>query len=130
MERVQAVVWVDHSEARVIALGNGRVESKLIQSTLHPDHKDSKTASFRSGHALESGPYFSAIVGALQFAKEILIVGPGGARKTLAHFIHDQVPSLAPRILGVEPFEQPSEDEIVDFARKYFQRNDTTTPAL
>ena len=130
MKRVQAVVWVDHSEARVIALGEGRVESTFIRSTIHPQHRDFKAASFRSGHAHEDRSYLIAIAEALQFAGEVLIVGPSGARKTFAHFIHDHVPSLAPRILGVEPFDHSSEAEIVGFARKYFERNDIMAPAL
>lgn len=130
MDHSRAVAWVDHSEARVIAFGTGGTVSKLIRSTIHPNHIDYKAASFRSGHAHEDRSYLTAIAEALQTAREILIAGPGGARKTVAHFIHDQVPSLAPRTVGVEPFDRPSEAEIVDFARKYFERSDLMTAAL
>src|SRR5664279_2585083 len=95
MDHSHAVVWVDHSEARVITFGTGETASKLIQSTIHPNHIDFKAASFRSGHAPEDRSYLTAVAEALQGAREILIVGPGGARKTFAHFIHDQVPSLS-----------------------------------
>lgn len=94
-----------------------------MQSTIHPDHKDHKTTGFGSGHAHDQS-YLTAVAEALQSVREILIVGPGGARKTLAHFIHDQVPSLAPYIMGVEPLDRRSEPEILDFARKYFERSD------
>lgn len=129
MNHSHAVVWVDHSEARVITFGTGGTVSKLVQSTIHPDHIDHKAASFRSGHAHEDRSYLAAVAEALQSAREILILGPGGARKTLAHFIHDQVPSLAPRIMGVEPLGRRSESEIVDFARKYFERSELVTAA-
>jgi stalled ribosome rescue protein Dom34 len=124
MDHFHAVVWVDHSEARVIEFGIGGVVSKLIRSTIHPEHIDFKAASFRAGHAHEDRSYLTAVAEALQTASAILIVGPSGARKTLAHFIHDQVPSLASRIIGVEPLGHRSEPEIVDFARKYFERSD------
>jgi hypothetical protein len=124
MSDIRAVVWVDHSESRVVAFGTGGVVSKLIRSTIHPDHIDFKAASFRAGHAHDDGSYLTAIAEALQPASAILIVGPGGARKTLAHFIHDHVPSLESRIMGVEPLGHLSEPEIVDFARKYFERSD------
>lgn len=124
MDHSHAVAWVDHSEAHVLTFGAGRTVSRLIQSTIHPDHIDHKAASFRSGHAHDDRSYLSAVAEALQSVGQILIVGPGGARKTLAHFIHDQVPSLAPRIMGVEPLDRRSEPEIEDFARKYFERSD------
>ena len=129
MNHSHAVVWVDHSEARVITFGTGKTASKLIQSTIHPNHIDFKAASFRSGHAHEDRSYLTAVAEAMQSARNILIVGPGGARKTLAHFIHNQVPLLAPRIMGVEPLAYRSEPEIVDFARKYFERSDLVTAA-
>lgn len=124
MNYSDAVVWVDHSEARVITFGTGGTASKLIQSTIHPDHIDYKAARLRAGHAHEDRTYLTAVAEALQSVRKILIVGPGGARKTLAHFIHDQVPSLAPRIMGVEPLDHRSEPELVDFAHKYFERSD------
>ena len=124
-----AVVWVDHSETRVIEFGTGGVVSKLIRSTIHPEHIDYKAASFRAGHAHDDKSYLTAIAEALQPVSAILIVGPSGARKTLAHFIHDQVPSLASRIMGVEPLGHRSESETVDFARKYFERCDLMTAA-
>ena len=129
MDHSHAVVWVDHSEARVITFGTAGTTSKLIQSTIHPNHKDHRVASFRAGQAHEDPTYLAAVAEALQSAREIVILGPGGARKTLAHFIHDKVPSLAPRIMGVEPFDGRSEQEIVDFARNYFDRSALTAAA-
>jgi hypothetical protein len=129
MDHSHAAVWVDHSEARVITFGTGATTSNLIQSTIHPDHVDHKVASFRAGYAHEDPTYLTAIAEALKSAREILILGPGGARKTLAHFIHDKVPTLAPRIMGVEPFDGRSEQEVVDFARNYFDRSALTAVA-
>jgi len=123
MDHSHAVAWVDHSEARILTFGTGGTVRRLVQSTIHPDHKDHKTTGFGSGHAHDQS-YLTAVAEALQSVREILIVGPRGARKTLAHFIHDQVPSLAPYIMGVEPLDRRSEPEILDFARKYFERSD------
>ncbi len=83
-----------------------------------------------SGHAHDSKTYLTAVADALQSSREILIVGHGTAKNEFARFIRDHVPALAPRIMGVETVNHPTNGEIVGFARKFFEAKGLTMPQL
>jgi hypothetical protein len=70
-----------------------------IKSPDHEGHIHHKAGSVGSGHAHDAKAYLTAISNALRNNQEILIVGDGGAKTELAHFIRDHVPLLAPRIM-------------------------------
>ncbi len=56
------------------------------------------------------------------------MVGHSPARTAFAHYARDHAPDLAKRILGVEAMNQPTEPEVIAFARKFFEAKDRTTP--
>jgi hypothetical protein len=130
MPHFHAVVFIDHAEARIFSFGTGGVETKRIRPADHEGHLHHKAGSVGSGHAHEDKHYLTAVADALQPAHEILIVGHGDEKTALAHFIRDHVPALAPRIMGVEALDHPTDPEIVAFARKFFEGKDLTTPQL
>src|SRR5512135_1053297 len=123
-----AVVWIDHAETRIFEFGTTGVEQRRIRPTDRPGNIHHKAGTFGSGHAQPDTHYFSAIADALKPIHEVLIVGHGQAKTELAHFIRDHVATLAPRIMGVETLDNPSEGEIVAFARKFFEAKDRMTP--
>jgi stalled ribosome rescue protein Dom34 len=130
MKHFHAVVWIDHSEARVFSFGTDGVENKRIRPVEHGGNIHHHAGSVGAGHAHEDKSYLTAIADSLLSAREILIVGHGEAKTTLAHFIRDHVPTLAPRVMGVETLDHPTDPEIVAFARKFFERKDLSTPQL
>ena len=60
----------------------------------------------------------------------LLIVGHGTAKNEFARFVREKVPALAPRIMGVETVDHPTQGEIVALARKFFKAKDLTTPQI
>ncbi|HTN64521.1 MAG TPA: hypothetical protein VL147_23680 [Devosia sp.] len=58
---------------------------------------------------------------ALQPAKAIFIVGPGRAKTGLAGYLNEHFPAIAKQIWAIEPMDHPSDAELIDAARKYFQ---------
>lgn len=125
-----AVVWIDHKETRIFEFGESGVEQHRIKAETDGSHIHHKAGTVGSGHSHEGKAYLLAIADALKPNHEILIVGHGQAKTELAHFIRDHVPALAPRIMGVETVDHPSEGEVIALARKFFEAKDLTTPQL
>jgi stalled ribosome rescue protein Dom34 len=125
-----AVVWIDHRQAYVYEFGTEGVNEQHIKSPDHEGHIHHKAGTVGSGHSHDAKAYLTAIANAVRDNQEILIVGDGGAKTELAHFIRDHVPVLAPRIMGVEAMDQCSKGQIVAFARKFFEQKDHSTPQL
>jgi stalled ribosome rescue protein Dom34 len=123
-----AVVWIDHSEARIFELGTTGVEHKRVRPTDRRGNIHHKAGTVGPGHMPTDAHFFAAVVEALQPIREILIVGHGQAKTELAHYIRDHVPTLAPRIMGVETLDNPTEGEVVAFARNFFEIRDRMTP--
>src|SRR5580693_4026778 len=130
MPHFHAVVFVDHKEALVFEFGDGDVTEHRIQATDRQGNIHHKAGSVGSGHAHDGKAYLTAVAGALKPSHEILIVGHGTAKDELASFIRDHVPALAPRIMGVEPVDQPTKGEILALARKFFEAKDRMMPQL
>jgi hypothetical protein len=123
-----AVVCIDHSEALVFEIAQDDVTEHRIRPSERQGNIHHKAGSVGSGHAHEDKSYFMAVSDALQPSHEILIVGHGTAKTEFAHFVRDHVPALAPRIMGVEAMDHPTNGEIVAFARKFFEQKDRMTP--
>jgi stalled ribosome rescue protein Dom34 len=130
MDPFHAVVSIDHREARIFLLAKSGTESSHVHPADPQGHIHHKAGSLGSGHAHEDKHYLTAITDGLKTAHEILIVGHGEAKTTLAHFIRDHVPALAPRVVGVEALDHPSDGEIVAFAHKFFTKTDIMRPQL
>jgi stalled ribosome rescue protein Dom34 len=125
-----AVVWIDHRQAIIYEFGTEGVNELHIKSPYHEGHIHHKAGTVGAGHAHDAKSYLTAISDALRANQEVLIVGDGGARTELAHFIRDHRPELATRVKGVEALDQSSKGQIVAFARKFFEQKDRSTPQL
>ncbi len=123
-----AVVWIDHAEARILEFGADGIERHRVRAEGGDGNIHHKAGSVGSGHAHEDKKYFDAVVATLKPNYEILVVGHGPARTAFAHYARDHVPDLAKRILGVEAMDQPSEPEVIAFARKFFETRDLMLP--
>jgi hypothetical protein len=123
-----AVVYIDHAEALVLEFAESGVTERRIRPKGGNGNIHHKSGSIGSGHAHDSRAYLKAVTDALQPAHEILIIGHGTAKDELASFIRDHVPALAPRIMGVETVDQPTQGEILALARKFFEAKDRMTP--
>ena len=129
-QHFHAVVYIDHAEALILDFAKSDVTEHRIQAEGGQGNIHHKAGSVGSGHAQDAKSYFTAVAAQLQPSHEILIVGHGDAKTDFARFIREHVPTLAPRIMGVEAVDHPSKGEIVAFAQRYFEKKDLTTPQL
>jgi hypothetical protein len=60
---------------------------------------------------------------------EILLAGPGDAKRALKSFLQQHRPERAARIMGMVAMDHPGDAEIVAAARRFFARADRIAPA-
>jgi|SRR5665213_2324501 len=87
-----AVVCIDHAEARVFEFTEGGVTEHRILPNDRNGNIHHKAGSIGSGHAHDSKAYLTAVADSLQHSHEFLIVGHGTAKDEFASFIRDHVP--------------------------------------
>jgi len=113
----QSIVWSDSKEAQVLSVENGLHH----RSTVQAEDKDTNTEA--QPNAADSGKetaFFCNVARALDWADEILIVGPSVTKVAFLKYMHKNDHSIDPRILGVETIERPTDAELAAFANLYF----------
>lgn len=125
-----AVVSIDHAEAFIFEFAENDVLEHRVKATDRQGNIHHKAGSVGSGHAHDRKSYLAAVVDLLKPSHEILIVGHGTAKDELASFIREHARLLAPRIMGIKTMDQASKEQILAFARKFFEAKDLTTPQL
>jgi stalled ribosome rescue protein Dom34 len=116
-----AVVWIDHSQARIFHLGLSGSDEVTLHPQLATRHLHHKANSVGSGHAAPDKTFYEEVTKAITDAGEILIIGPAGAKTELASHIRAHAPELAKRIAAVEAADHPSDNEIVAYAKRHFK---------
>jgi len=115
-----AIVWMDHSQAKIFHVGLSGENEIILHPHLPTRHLHHKANSIGSGHAGFDKEFFGQVLNAISDAGEILIIGPAGAKTELAKYLREQHSKIGDRIVAVETADHPSEPEIVAYARKYF----------
>ena len=119
-----ALIWIDHREAKIFALGADDVERFMVHSHATGRRLQHRTNDTGSGHRGVDREFFQRIVTALAHQGTVLITGPGHARLELVNYISELCPELAQRIAGVEALDHPSDSALVTLARKFFRADD------
>lgn len=124
MSYQHAVLWIDHVHARVIdfSVDDRHVTAVERDTDQRQVHRRSGTPG--SGKLPVDHAFFDEVVTALGDAREILIVGPGGAKQELMHELQARHAEVAKRVVAVETADHPSDGELLAFARKYFKKVD------
>jgi stalled ribosome rescue protein Dom34 len=112
-----AVVWTDHQAAQVLHFDAEHVQAQKVRAHTH------YTRQHHSGVRTEH-EFFAEVCDALKDVAEVLVTG---AHKTLAdfrHYVEKHRPHVAPKIVGYEVVDQPSDKQLVALARQYFLKHD------
>lgn len=116
-----AVIWIDHSQARIFHLGLTGSDEVTLHPQLATRHLHHKANTVGSGHAAPDKAFYGEVTKALTDAGEILIIGPASAKTELASHIRASSPDLAKRIVAVEAADHPSDAEIIAYAKRHFK---------
>lgn len=144
MKHQHTVVWIDHQRATVMHLSllaptlagdvsSGRAyDLASLGAEAHVIHSQSakrklhlKAGVRGDGRAPLDLPFFEAVVAELGAVEEVLIVGPGSAKTEFTHHLDRRHPQLAAHVVAVETVDHPSDRELLDFARRTFNRIDS-----
>lgn len=116
-----AVIWIDHSQARIFHLGLTGADEVTLHPQLATRHLHHKANAVGSGHAAPDKAFYAEVTRTLADAGEILIIGPASAKTELAGHIRASAPDLAKRIVAVEAADHPSDAEIIAYAKRHFK---------
>lgn len=125
MQHYHAVVWLDHSEARIFFVDRNAVDEIDIATRTANHHLHHKKGSIAGKRQPEDQHFYHEIVEALKPAKEWLILGPGSAKLELVKHIHNHDKALSDHVVGIETADHPTDRQIVAHARAYFKNYDS-----
>jgi stalled ribosome rescue protein Dom34 len=121
MAHFHAVVWIDHTQARIFHVGTSGTDEVVLHPQSAERHIHHKANSIGSGHVHEDKQFLEGVAKAIADAGEILIIGPAGAKNEFAKYLQGSHVDISKRVVGVEPADHPSDREIVALARHHFQ---------
>jgi stalled ribosome rescue protein Dom34 len=113
-------VWLDHHEARIFRIAPESFESSSLRNHDHHVRRHPDRSTARAEHPDDVKRFFHEIVGALESANEVLVVGPSTAKLQFLRYAHAHAPGLEARIIGVETVDHPTDPQLAAYARKYF----------
>jgi len=116
-------VWIDHHEARIFHVA----DEGFDEATLRAPHRHVRrhpTATAEHAHPADVQHFFHDVAKALEDAVEILVVGPAAAKDEFVKHVKEHDHALAPKIVGVETVDHPTDGQIVAHARKVFRAAD------
>jgi stalled ribosome rescue protein Dom34 len=121
MAHFHAVVWIDHTQARIFHVGTSGTDEVVLHPQSAERHIHHKANSIGSGHVHEDKQFLEGVAKAIADAGEILIIGPAGAKNEFAKYLQGSHAAISKRVVGVEPADHPSDREIVALARHHFK---------
>jgi stalled ribosome rescue protein Dom34 len=124
MQHYHAVVWLDHTEARIFFFDRHSVEEIDIAARTANHHLHHKKGNIAGKRQPEDEHFLHEVVEAMKPAKEWLIMGPGSAKLELVKHVHGHHKHLSDHIIGVETADHPTDRQIVAHARQYFKAAD------
>jgi hypothetical protein len=125
----QVGLWVDHSEALFVFIGNDTDETRRIKSGMEPHVRFSGSNRTEQGLADDQRDrrfashldrYYDQVISQIRDADSILIFGPGEAKGELKKRLEST--GLGDRIVGVETTDKMTEHQITAKVRAYFQK--------
>jgi stalled ribosome rescue protein Dom34 len=119
-------VWLDHQEAHVFYISPDSFREAAVLSA-HPYrrlHRKTGPGADSGRRADEDQAYYDDVTTAVADSQEILVVGPAAAKLELIKHMHKHYRDVAQRIIGVETVDQPTDRQLVVYARRYFEAAD------
>lgn len=117
MTLFHAVVQIDHHQAKVFQFDFDQTQTQQVKS--HTHHTRQHGSAVRAEHEL-----FADVCAALQGIPEVLVAGSHTALSDFRYYVDKHRPQLAPHIVGYETINNPSEAQLLAFARDYFLKYD------
>lgn len=119
MNHSNAVLWLDHHDAKIFHFDRDSYEAKTIESAhRHVRRHPSMTA--QRDHPADAQRYYHEVARAIEDAAQILVVGPATAKLEFIKHVHAHDRGLEGKIVGVETVDHPTDGQLLAYARRYF----------
>ncbi|HEY0464152.1 MAG TPA: hypothetical protein VGC79_08090 [Polyangiaceae bacterium] len=115
-------VWLDHKEARVFAVNIDKVDEELIAAPHHLHQKHPRSPEGAKNHPEDAKRFFREVASSLEGAEQVLIVGPSTAKLDFLRYIEKHDHALAPKVVGLETVDHPTDGQLAAYAKSYFKR--------
>lgn len=102
------VVWIDGKRARMFHFSADRMERQVYSAA-------------ESGE-IESSDFFDLIASKLEFARRIVVLGPGTVNARFLRRLQEHHPRVARCVVASESSDHPSDGEIASYAARYLQK--------
>ncbi len=123
MSDVHAVVLIDHQRARIQRFDSESVTTRTLR--VHSTHTRQHGSSVRTLHA-----FFGEVCTAVEGTAEVLVTGSHNAQTHFRRYVHRHRPELGVHLVGWETVDDPSEGQLLSFARKYFAAHERTSGTM
>jgi len=117
MSLFHAVIWTDHQTAQILQFDAEHMVAQKVHA--HTHHTAQHGSTVRTQHE-----FFGEVCDALDGIAEVLVTGSHTALADFRHYADKHRPHVAPRIVGYEVVDHPSDKQLVALARKYFLKQD------
>ena len=117
MSLFHAVIWTDHQTAQILQFDAEHMVAQKVHA--HTHHTAQHGSTVRTQHE-----FFGEVCDVLDGIAEVLVTGSHTAIADFRHYADKHRPHVAPRIVGYEVVDHPSDKQLVALARKYFLKQD------
>ena len=117
-------VWIDHDEARIFHIDAETFSEQTVRAPSRHVHRHPKGSAAEHRHPTDAHQFFAAVVGELEGAERVLVVGPSTAKLQFIHYAYKHDHTLEPRIVGVETVDHPTDGQLVAYSKRYFAADD------
>jgi stalled ribosome rescue protein Dom34 len=118
---LQAIVWIDHAQARVIKFDRDTSSIHVVHPEGGTPHLHHKANSVDDGHLPENQAYLHAVAQAMAGIDSVLVAGPANAKLELLKHIARHDPLLLEKVSGVQTVDHPTDGQLLDLARRHFR---------
>ena len=114
------VVWIDTDHAQLFELHEDAATHK--ESLKRHEVRHHHRAEKEKLHHQHSDHFFHEVAGHLREANQILLIGPGNAKKLFQGHLRDHHhATLMNKVIGMETCDHPTDGQIVAFGKKFFK---------
>ena len=117
-------MWLDHVRAVVAHLRGSATRIEHLDPHPETPQLHRKSGPPGAGHRADDVALFEAVAHAVADVDEILVVGPGMAKRSFMRHVASHHPDLERRVVAVETCDHPTDAQLVAAARRSFRRVD------
>ena len=125
---VHAVVWIDHTEARIVTVDPRAAVEAVEHAQTARRHLRSKAGNREGYRPVADHVFFQRVANDLAGVKSFMVIGPANAKTELVKHLHRFDPPLFSRLSAVESADDMTDAQLTALARDYFARADRIIP--